>query len=61
MVKDLWDEQAAATPEDWVKKYSQDKQYVDHYFVDITATFLNRRIVIYPVFEDEVCTTGVKI
>jgi hypothetical protein len=49
-----WDNQAARTPKAWVKKYSKNKQYVDHYFVELTAEYLKRKIVIYPVFEEEV-------
>ena len=49
-----WDNQAAPTPEAWVKMYSKDKQYVDHYFVELMAEYLQRKLVIYPVFEEQV-------
>ena len=52
--KQGWDETAASTPEEWVDKYARDKQFVDHYFVELMAEYLKRKIVIYPVFKEEV-------
>ena len=49
-----WDETIASTPDAWVEKYSRDKQFVDHYFVELTAEYLRRKLVLYPVFREEV-------
>ena len=43
-------------PLEWIDWMSEDFIYADHYFIELTAEFLNRRILIYPLFEDEVIT-----
>ena len=48
-----WDP-SAQDPHEWIIHMSKMSTYVDHYFIDLTAKFLNRRIIIYPLFEIEV-------
>ena len=41
-------------PDKWIANMSEDFTYADHYFIELCAEFLNRRIIIYPLFEEEV-------
>ena len=41
-------------PEEWIDWMSGDTIDCDHYFMELTAEYLNRRILIYPLFETEV-------
>ena len=41
-------------PEEWINWMSSDKIDCDHYFIELAAEYLNRRILIYPLFENEV-------
>ena len=41
-------------PLEWIDWMSGDEIDADHYFIELTAEFLNRRILIYPLFETEV-------
>ena len=48
-----WDKNAAKTPESWIQIQSTDGEYVDHYFIELWTKFLNRRIIIHPVHEEQ--------
>ena len=41
-------------PEEWIDWMSCDMIDCDHYFIELAAEYLNRRILIYPLFENEV-------
>ena len=44
-------------PEDWIVWMGGDMIDCDHYFIELAAEYLNRRILIYPLFENEVKNT----
>ena len=41
-------------PEEWIRWMGSDTIDCDHYFIELAAEYLNRRILIYPLFENEV-------
>ena len=48
-----WDEEGMGPKEDWIVDMAKSKKYVDHYFLELISEFLNRQIVIYPLFDNE--------
>ena len=46
------------TPEQWILRMSKDREYVDHYYIELCSEFLNRRIIIYPLWPEEGWTDG---
>ena len=48
-----WDEAGMGPKENWIVDMAKSKKYVDHYFIELISEFLNRQIVIYPLFDNE--------
>merc|ERR1712018_455756 len=46
------------SPEEWMEKFSEDGQDIDNYFAYLCALKLNRKIIIYPLFESEGWSNG---